>query len=125
MIKMVIQLLVIIAKDVTPKLVQEQQFMHTDKKVLTHYLKGDKMIMKKLTFEEVMSVLKNDDNSPFTNYTVEDIDGNQIRAENLYILDFHQMREWVVDSICIDEWGRATIVLNSGNFNSFHFKNVQ
>ena len=83
------------------------------------------MIMKKLTFEEVMSVLKNDDNSPFTNYTVEDIDGNQIRAENLYILDFHQMREWVVDSICIDEWGRATIVLNSGNFNSFHFKNVQ
>ena len=83
------------------------------------------MIMRNLTFEEIMSVLKNDDNSPFTNYTVEDFDGNQIRAEDLYILDFHQMREWVVDSVCIDEWGRATIVLNSGNFNSFHFKNVQ
>ena len=83
------------------------------------------MIMRNLTFEEIMNVLKNDDNSPFTNYTVEDFDGNQIRAEDLYILDFHQMREWVVDSVCIDEFGRATIVLNSGNFNSFHFRNVQ
>lgn len=83
------------------------------------------MIMRNLTFEEIMSVLKNDDNSPFTNYTVEDFDGNQIRAENLYILDFHQMREWLVDSVCIDEFGRATIVLNSGNFNSFHFRNIQ
>ena len=83
------------------------------------------MIMRNLTFEEIMSVLKNDDNSPFTNYTVEDFDGNQIRAENLYILDFHQMREWLVDSVCIDEFGRATIVLNSGNFNNFHFRNIQ
>lgn len=83
------------------------------------------MIMRNLTFEEIMSVLKNDDNSPFTNYTVEDFDGNQIKAENLYILDFHQMREWLVDSVCIDEFGRATIVLNGGNFNNFHFRNVQ
>ncbi len=83
------------------------------------------MIMRNLTFEEIMNVLKNDDNSPFTNYTVEDFDGNQIKAENLYILDFHQMREWLVDSVCIDEFGRATIVLNSGNFNSFHFRNIQ
>ena len=83
------------------------------------------MIMRNLTLEEIMNVLKNDDNSPFTNYTVEDFDGNQIRAEDLYILDFHQMREWLVDSVCIDEFGRATIVLNSGNFNSFHFRNVQ
>lgn len=83
------------------------------------------MIMRNLTLEEIMNVLKNDDNSPFTNYTVEDFDGNQIRAEDLYILDFHEMREWLVDSVCIDEFGRATIVLNSGNFNSFHFRNVQ
>lgn len=83
------------------------------------------MIMRNLTLEEIMNVLKNDDNSPFTNYTVEDFDGNQIRAEDLYILDFHEMRKWLVDSVCIDEFGRATIVLNSGNFNSFHFRNVQ
>ena len=83
------------------------------------------MIMKKPTFKEVMSILKNDDNTPFTNYTVEDFDGNQIKAENLYVLDFQQMREWIVDGICIDEFGRATIVLNSGNFLSFHFRNVQ
>lgn len=83
------------------------------------------MTMQNIKFEDLMNVLKNDDNTPFTDYTVEDFDGNQIKAEDLYILDFHQMREWLVDSVCIDEYGRATIVLNSGNFNSFHFRNVR
>lgn len=83
------------------------------------------MTMQNIKFEDLMNVLKNDDNTPFTNYTVEDFDGNQIKAENLYILDFHQMREWLVDSVCVDEYGRVTIVLNSGNFNDFRFRNVQ
>ena len=83
------------------------------------------MIMQNIKFEDLINVLKNDDNSPFTNYTVEDFDGNQIKAENLYILDFHQMREWLVESVCVDEFGRITIVLNGGNFNNFHFRNVQ
>lgn len=83
------------------------------------------MTMQNMKFEDLMYVLKNDNNTPFTNYTVEDLDGNQIKAENLFILDFHQMREWLVDSVCVDEYGRITIVLNGGNFCSFKFRNVQ
>lgn len=80
--------------------------------------------MQDIRFEVLMRALKNDDNTPFTNYTVEDYDGNQIYAEDLFVLDYHQMRDWLVNDICIDEYGRVTIVLNSGNFNDFHFRNV-
>ena len=83
------------------------------------------MTMQNIKFEDLMNVLKNDDNTPFTNYTVEDFDGNQIKAENLYVINYHQMREWLVESVCVDEYGRITIVLNGGNFNNFQFKNVQ
>lgn len=85
------------------------------------------MTMQNIRFEDLMSILKNDDDdkAPLIKYTVEDYDGNQINAEDLYILDFYQMREWLVDSVRIDEWGRATIVLNGGNFKNFHFRNVQ
>lgn len=83
------------------------------------------MTMQNIKFEDLMSVLKNDDNTPFIKYTVEDYDGNQIRAEDLYVIDYHRMKEWLVDSVCINEFGHAIIVLNSGNFKNFHFKNVQ
>ncbi len=78
-----------------------------------------------ITFEQIVAVLKNDDNTPFIHYTVEDTDGNQIPSEKLFVLDYYALREWVVDSVCIDEYGRATIVLKSGNFHSFHFRNIQ
>ena len=81
--------------------------------------------MFNLKLEDLMAILKNDDNTPFTNYTLEDYDGNQIHSEDLFILDYHQMREWLVTSVCITEYGHVTIVLNSGNFNSFHFRNVR
>lgn len=83
------------------------------------------MTMQNIKFEELISILKNDDNTPLEIYTVEDLDGNQIRAENLYILDFYHMREWLVESICVDEYRHITIVLNGGNFKDFHFRNVQ
>lgn len=85
------------------------------------------MTMQNIRFGDLMSLLKNDDDdrAPLIKYTVEDYDGNQINAEDLYVLDYHQMREWLVDSVRIDEWGRATIVLNGGNFNDFHFRNVK
>lgn len=124
---MAIQLLAITVKDAIQRQAQEQQFMHTDKKVLTHYSKGDKMTMQNIRFEDLMSILKNDDDdrARLVKYTVEDYDGNQINAEDLYVLDFHQMRDWLVNSVRIDNWGRATIVLNSGNFKDFRFRNVK
>lgn len=78
-----------------------------------------------VTFETLVQLLKNDDNTPFTNYIVEDYDGNQIYSEDLFILDWYAMREWKVNAVCIDEFGRAVIVLNSGNFHAFHFRNVR
>lgn len=81
--------------------------------------------MQDIKFKTLMKVLKNDDNTPFTKYTVEDCDGNQIRAEDLFVLDYIQIGDWPVTDICVDDFGRVTIVLNGGNFNSFHLRSVR
>ena len=80
------------------------------------------MTMQNIKFGELMNILKNDDETPFTNFKVEDMDQNQICGEDLLHVDFIEMRDWLVDSLCIDEYGRATIVVNSGTFTGFHFQ---
>lgn len=75
-----------------------------------------------IKFKDIMNILKNDDETPFMNYTVEDGCSKQIHAEDLLVTEFNAMRDWPVASVCIDEYGRATIVLDGMVFLGFKSK---
>lgn len=78
----------------------------------------------KITFEELRTMLKDPDGNPFSNFTLEDYDGNSIDSTDLYILDAYAMRDWLVTEININTIGHLRILMNSGNFKEHHFRNV-
>ena len=76
-----------------------------------------------ITLEEFLSVirLENGDHIP---YVLVDMDGNWIKDDDLFILDFYQVRKWIVESVIVKEDGTFEITLNGGNFDAFHLRNV-
>ncbi len=72
---------------------------------------------------EVLSIMEPEEEDVLV-YTLEDMDGNWIHRDDLFILDYYQMRNWQVEKIKIAPYGEVAFVLNGGNFNDFHFRNV-
>ena len=76
-----------------------------------------------IKLEEFLSIihLENGDPIPFI---LIDMDGNWIPDDQLFILDFYQLKDWLIYEVSVQEDGTFEIKLNSGNFNAFHFRNV-
>ena len=77
-----------------------------------------------MTYEELMSVLRDKNNQRYPNFTLQDLDGNKIDYKDLYVLDAVTILDWLVEKILVEESGLLTITLNGGNFKSWHMRNV-
>lgn len=77
-----------------------------------------------MNFEEALNTLKDEHENPITEFDIEDLEGNTIAGNELYITDFYAIREWKVEKILIRTNGSVIIILNGGNFKSFHLRNV-
>lgn len=77
-----------------------------------------------MTLEELKSVLRDENDNPITKFELQDLDGNTIYGNELFVLDYYALREWLVEKVLIREDGYATIVLNGGNFKAFKLRNV-
>ena len=77
-----------------------------------------------MTLEELKSVLKDENDNSITKFELQDLDGNTIYGNELFILDYYTLREWLVEKVLILEDVYATIVLNGGNFKAFKLRNV-
>ena len=77
-----------------------------------------------MTFEELLNILKDENGEPLRSFELQDLDGNTIYGDELFILDYYSMREWKVSQINIRDDGHATIILSSGNFKDWHFRNT-
>lgn len=77
-----------------------------------------------ITLEDLMNVLKDEDGRPITKFELQDLEGNTVYGSELLFLEFHRLASWLVDKVLIKEDGSLTIILNGGDFKSFHIKNV-
>ena len=80
-------------------------------------------VVTDIKFEEVLAIMEPEEDE-ILDYTIEDLDGNWIMRDDLYILDFYQVRNWRVEKIKVAPSGTITFILNGGNFKDFHFRNV-
>ena len=76
-----------------------------------------------MKLEELLHVMTLDNADP-VNYTIFDLDGNWVNRDELFVLDYYQMREWLVERIRVHEDGSVDIVVNSGNLVNFRIRNV-
>jgi hypothetical protein len=76
-----------------------------------------------MTLEELLNVLRNEEEQPFPTFRLQDFDGNQIYGEDLYLSDLIVLRSWKVEKIIVAP-AELFIILNGGNFVNFKFKNV-
>ena len=76
-----------------------------------------------MKLEEVLQVMTLDNADP-VNYTIVDLDGTWINRDELFILDYHQMREWLVERIRVHEDGSVDIIVNGGNLINFRIRNA-
>ena len=80
-------------------------------------------IITDIRFEDVLAIMEPEEDDVL-DYAIEDLDGNWIMRDSLYILDFYQVRKWKVNKIKVAPDGVVTFILNGGNFRDFHFRNV-
>lgn len=77
-----------------------------------------------MTFEELESVLRDEDGNPVTKFELQDEDENTIYGNELFVLDYYAIRKWKVYKVLIRDDGYVTIILHSGNFKDHKFRNV-
>ena len=77
-----------------------------------------------MTYEELMSVLRDKNNQRYPDFVLQDLDGNKIDYKDLHVLDAVAILDWPVEKILVEESGLLTITLNGGNFKSWHMRNV-
>ncbi len=80
-------------------------------------------VITDIKLEDVLAIMEPEEDD-ILDYTIEDLDGNYIMRDSLYILDFYQVRNWKVNKIKVAPDGGITFILNSGNFKDHHFRNV-
>lgn len=78
-----------------------------------------------MQLKDFIKIAKNHNGEPFTNIVLFDFDGNYICWDELYILDYYAIMNWLVDEITVRETGYVEITLNGGNFKTFMFHNVR
>ena len=78
-----------------------------------------------MQLKDFIEIAKNHNGERFTNIVLFDLDGNYICWDELYILDYYAIMNWLVEEITIRETGYVEIMLNGGNFRNFMFRNVR
>lgn len=78
-----------------------------------------------MQLKDFIEIAKNHNEEPLTNIVLFDFDGNYICWDELYVVNYYAIMNWLVEEITVRETGYIEITLNGGNFKNFMFYNVR